>query len=114
MAERTIAPVTGKPSGSKRRVGLLIAGSVVALFAVVFLGTGIYALWVDRVDRGSGGFVKVGSTTLNTSTYAIESPLTGDGPSWLYGSTVFGTGRVRATSQTTHAMFIGIARTRDV
>jgi len=58
--------------------------------------------------------VKIGSSNLNTGTYAIESPLTGDGPSWLYGSTVFGTGRIRATSQTAHPMFIGIARTSDL
>jgi hypothetical protein len=71
-------------------------------------------LWVDRVDRGSGGFVSIGTTRLNTPTFAIESPLTGDGPSWLYGSTVFGTGRVRATSQNAHPTFIGIARSSEV
>lgn len=98
---------------SKRHIGSLIAGSIITLFAVVFVASGTWALWVDRVDR-SGGYVKIGSSTLNTPTYAIEAPLTGDGPDWLYGSTVFGTGRVRATSQNARPMFVGIARTRDV
>jgi hypothetical protein len=115
MTEHAIAPVTTDASGSgRRRVGSLVAGGAIAVFAVVFVTSGLWALWVDRVDRGSGGFVKIGSTTLNTPTYAIEAPLTGDGPHWLYGATVFGTGRVRATSQTAHPMFVGIARTSDV
>lgn len=115
MAAPAIAPVTPEASGSKRRrVGSLVVGSIVAAFAFVFLATGTYTLWADTAHRGSGGFVKIGSSTLNTSTYAIQSPLTGDGPEWLYGSTVFGTGRIRGTSQTDRPLFIGVARTRDV
>jgi len=92
----------------------LIAGGLVAVVAVVLIGSGSWAFWVDRVDRDAGGFVAIGTSDLNTATYAVESPLTGDGPDWLYGSTVFGTGRVRATSQSTQPIFIGIARTSDV
>jgi hypothetical protein len=114
MAE-TIAPVTSEASGSgRRRVGSLIAGSIAAVLAVLLLAPGVWALWVDRIDRGRGGFVSIGTTKLNTGTYAIRSPLTGDGPRWLYGSTVFGTGRVRATSQNEQPMFVGIARSSDV
>jgi hypothetical protein len=91
----------------------LIAGGIVSLLAVVFLAGGTWALWVDRVDR-SGGFVTIGSTELNTESYAFESPLHGDGPRWLYGSTVWGTGRFRATTQSSHPLFMGIARTDDV
>jgi hypothetical protein len=91
----------------------LIAGGIASLLAVAFLVGGTWALWVDRVDR-TGGFVTVGSTELSTETYAFESPLHGDGPRWLYGSTVWGTGRFRATSQSTHQLFMGIARTDDV
>jgi hypothetical protein len=114
MSEQTIAPVTSSASGrGNRRVGSLIGGSILCVLAVVFLAGGTWALWVDRVDRG-GGFVTIGTTKLNTGTYAFESPLHGDGPRWFYGRTVFGTTRVRATSQTAHPLFIGIARTDDV
>lgn len=113
MPEQTIAPRANASSSGRVRVGSLIAGGIVSLLAVVFLAGGTWALWVDRVDRG-GGFVTVGSTKLNTETYAFESPLHGDGPRWLYGSTVWGTGRFRATSQSTHPLFMGIARTDDV
>lgn len=114
MAEQSIARGSAESSASgKRRVGSLIGGSIAAALAVVLVTAGTWALWVDRVDR-HGGFVAIGTTDLNTGTYAIQAPLTGDGPSWLYGSTVFGTGRVHATSRSAHPMFIGIARTRDV
>jgi hypothetical protein len=114
MPEQSIAPVTTNVSGSgKRRVGSLIGGGILCLFAVVFFLGGTWAVWVDRVDR-SGGFVTIGTTKLTTGTYAFQSPLHGDGPRWLYGETVWGTARFRATSQTTHPLFIGIARTDDV
>jgi hypothetical protein len=95
------------------RLGSLIAGGLASLLAVVLLGAGTWALWLDRVDRGDG-FVTVGSSELTTKGFAFESPLHGDGPRWLYGSTVWGTGRFRATSRSTHALFMGIARTDDV
>src|SRR5690349_815201 len=98
----------------KRRIGSLIAGSIITVFALTLLVGGFWALWVDRIDRDGHGFVTIGTTKLNTPTYAIEAPLTGDGPSWLYGSRVFGTGRVRATSASTGPLFVGIARTSDV
>jgi hypothetical protein len=114
MPEQTFAPATATASvSSTRRYGSLIGGSVLCLFAVIFLAGGTWALWVDRVDR-SGGFVTIGSTNLNTGTYAFESPLHGDGPRFLYGERVWGTARFRATSETTHPLFMGIARTDDV
>lgn len=115
MAQQAIAPGTTEASDSRRRrVAALIAGSVIAVLAATALFGGAWALWVDRMDRSGGGFVTIGTTDLHTETYAIEAPLTGDGPSWLYGPTVFGTARVRGTSRNAHPMFIGIARTGDV
>jgi len=105
---------TAAAASNSRRIAPLITGSVIAVFAVTVLFAGAWALWVDRMDRGAGGFVTIGTTDLHTDTYAIEAPLTGDGPSWLYGSTVFGTARIRATSQNARPMFIGIALTSDV
>jgi hypothetical protein len=92
----------------------LVAGSVVCLLAVAFLAGGGWALWKDRVDRDTDGFVSIGSTTLRTDTYAIVGDLHGDGPSWLWESAVLGDSRVRATSQSQQPLFIGIARTDDL
>jgi hypothetical protein len=113
MVLQASAPGTSEASGTRRRVAPLIAGSVLAVFAVTTLIGGAWALWVDRMDRHDG-YVSIGTTNLHTETSAIQAPLTGDGPDWLYGRKVFGTARVHATSQHAQPMFIGIARTRDV
>jgi hypothetical protein len=69
---------------------------------------------MDRIDRDGAGFVQVESGRLHTDAYAIVSDLRGDGPDWLYGSTVFGDTRARVTSDTDKPVFVGIARTDDV
>lgn len=115
MSEQTVAPIAERASGSgRRRVGSLIAGSVVCVFAVVFLAAGGWALWEDRIDRDASGFVPIGTTSLRTETYAIVGNLHGAGPSWLWESGVFGDSRVRATSESQQPLFIGIARTDDL
>jgi hypothetical protein len=92
----------------------LVAGIILCVVAVVCVAGGGWALWVDRVDRDAKGFVSFGTTDLRTETHAIVGDLRGDGPSWLWGSTVMGDERVRATSQSGRPLFIGIARTDDV
>jgi len=115
MSEQTVAPITERASGSgRRRVGSLVAGSIVCVFAVVFLAAGGWALWEDRIDRDASGFVPIGTTSLRTETYAIVGNLHGAGPSWLWESGVFGDSRVRATSESQQPLFIGIARTDDL
>jgi hypothetical protein len=115
MSEHMVAPIAERASGSgRRRVGSLVAGSVVGVFAVVFLAAGGWALWEDRIDRDSSGFVPIGTTSLRTETYAIVGDLHGAGPSWLWESDVFGDTRVRATSDSQQPLFIGIARTDDL
>ena len=71
-------------------------------------------MWKDRVDRDGSGFVSIGTTELRTERYAIVGDLRGDGPDWLYGSTLLGDARVRAASQAGQPLFIGIARKDDV
>jgi hypothetical protein len=88
----------------------LVGGSILCVVALVFLAGGGWALWKDRVDRDADGFVSFGTTELRTDTYALVGDLRGDGPSWLYGSTVLGDARVRATSRAEQPLFIGIAR----
>jgi hypothetical protein len=106
----------GHPDGGTRhRIASLVAGGILSVLAVVLIAGGGWALWVHNVDRDAAGFVSVGTATnLQTDTYAITSKLRGDGPDWIYGSTLFGTGRVRATSLNGKPIFMGIARTSDV
>lgn len=85
-----------------------------AVIALLALAGGSWALWVDRMDRGAGGFVSTGPLHMRTDTFAIVGDLRGDGPSWLYGRTVFGDARVRVRSTGDNVLFVGIARTRDV
>jgi hypothetical protein len=84
------------------------------MLALVFVAGGGWALWKDRVDRDGKGFVSIGTSDLHTETYVIVGDLRGDGPSWLYGSTVLGDARVRATSRTGQPLFIGIAPKDEV
>ena len=100
--------------GRRHRAASLVAASIVSVLALVMLAGGGWALWKDRVDRDAKGFVSIGTTDLRTETHAIVGDLRGDGPSWLWGSTVLGDARVRATSQSARPLFIGIARTDDV
>ena len=92
----------------------LTVGSIICLIAVVLLASGGWALWKDLFDRDSSGMLSTGSLSLDTETYAIVGELRGDGPDWLYGATVFGEGRVRATSEEGESLFIGIARDEDI
>jgi hypothetical protein len=109
---RAIRTSTG---GSPRRpAAAFVVGGILCVVALVFLVGGGWALWKDRVDRDGKGFVSLGTTELQTEQYAIVGDLRGDGPSWLYGSTVLGDERVRATSQADQPVFIGIARKDDV
>lgn len=102
-----------RPS-SGRRIVRLTVGGIVGVVAVVCLVGGGWALWKDRVDRDGSGFVTIRTSDLGTQTYAIVGDLRGDGPAWLYGSSVIGDERVRATSSSTQPLFIGIARKTDV
>jgi hypothetical protein len=66
------------------------------------------------MDRDARGFVSIVTTELSPGQYALVGDLHGDGPRWIYGSTIWGTARVRATSNTARPLFMGIARTPDV
>jgi hypothetical protein len=104
----------GRAERRRRRVGSFVSGGILSFFALVLLAGGGWALWKDRVDRDADGFVSIGTTDLRTETYAIVGDLRGAGPEWLWGSTVMGDERVRATSLSGQPLFIGIARSDDV
>ncbi len=99
---------------ARPRVASLVVGSILCVVALVFIAGGGLALWKHGVDRDGKGFVSFETDELRTEQYAIVGDLRGDGPSWLYGSTVLGDARVRATSQAEQPLFIGIARKDDV
>lgn len=101
-------------TNTRPRVVSLVAGSILCVVALVFLTGAALALWKDRADRDRQGLVSFGTTDLRTEQYAIVGDLRGDGPGWLYGSTVLGNARVRATSHDGQPLFVGIARKADV
>ncbi len=96
------------------RVASLVSGSILCVIALVFLAGGAWALGKDRLDRDSDGLVTFGTTELQTEQYAVVGDLQGDGPHWLYGPSVLGDARVRATSQADQPLFVGIARKDEV
>jgi hypothetical protein len=104
----------GRTSSAGTKVVRLVAASLLGVVALSFFGGGGWALWKDRLGRDAQGYVSIGTTTLRTETFAIVGKLHGDGPSWLWESGVLGHSRVRATSQSSGPLFIGIARTSDV
>jgi hypothetical protein len=113
-AELYASPDDGRTPRRRRRIGSFVAGGILSLFSLVLLAAGGWTLWKDRVDRDADGFVSIGTTDLRTETYAIVGDLRGAGPDWLWGSTVMGDERVRATSLSGQPLFIGVARSDDV
>lgn len=112
--KRRQAPGSSPGRSRRPRFLSLVSASLLCVVALVFLAGGGWALWKDRVDRDGNGFVTFGTTELRAEQYAIVGDLRGDGPSWLYGSTVLGDARVRAMSKVEQPLFIGIARKDDV
>lgn len=103
-----------RDAGPRLATMTLVWALLTGLLTVALLVGGSWALWKDRVDRDAQGFVTLGTTDLRTETYAIVGDLRGDGPSWLYGATLLGEERVRATSSSQQPLFIGIALKDDV
>jgi len=100
----------------QRRRGLpaLLGGGVLGLVAVAVFAAGAWGLAIDRFGRDADGYLSISTMRLHTDTYALVSEMRGDGPRWVYGSTIFGDTRARVTSQSGQAVFVGIARSADV
>jgi hypothetical protein len=101
-------------SNRTSRVARIITCCVAGVLAVTLVAAGGWALWVDRVERDDAGFVSTGPLRMHTETYAIVGDLRGDGPAWLYGSTVLGDAQVRVHARGESTLFVGIARKADV
>jgi hypothetical protein len=94
------------------RITALVAGILVALFALGFLAAGGVALWADRSQRDDAGYVTTGEHTFSTGTYALATrkiDLRYFPSSWLDRI------RLRVTpTDPSGATFVGIARVGDV
>jgi hypothetical protein len=108
------APRTTQAQHERRRGVAVATGALLGLLSLLLLAAGGWALWKDRADRDDAGFVTFGAAELHTGQYAIVGDLQGPGPDWFYGSSVLGDERIRATSQATQPLFLGIARKEDV
>ncbi|HZD67683.1 MAG TPA: DUF4389 domain-containing protein [Actinomycetes bacterium] len=112
------APRAATPPGggwTAGRVMALVAGALLILVSLGSLGGGAAALWADRSQRDSAGYLTADSTRFTTTSYALTSEGVDlrDGASWLYRN-AFGTVRIRATSaDPSTPLFVGIAPTAE-
>ncbi len=106
------AAAPSAPSGwTAGRIVSVVAGSLVGLIGLAFLGTGGVTAWATTTQRDAAGYLSTESRSLDTSSYAITSEnFRIRGPvGWFAPTNVIGTIRVRATSADPQdAVFIGI------
>jgi hypothetical protein len=99
-----------------RRITALVIGSLLALVAVGFLGSGGWALWVDRSQR-DGGYVTTPSHQFSTAGSALATKSTqlgSAGTGWLYAPGLLGNVRIRVTPASSGPVFVGIGPTGAV
>jgi hypothetical protein len=100
------------------RTASVIAGGVLALFAVGLTIGGAAILWADRANRDSTGYLTSASTTFSTAGRALTSDsmsIDGGGPGWAYPRSVLGDVRFRFTADDpSRETFVGIAPTSAV
>jgi hypothetical protein len=101
------------PSGwTAGRIVSVVAGSVIGLIALAFLGAGGVTAWATTTQRDAAGYLSTESRSLDTSSYAITSEnFRIRGPvGWFAPAHLLGTIRVRATNaDPNNAVFIGIS-----
>src|SRR4051812_44189552 len=101
-----MAPVTPQ---KKKSTGLLVAGSVVALFGAIFVAVGGTGIWAET-QRDSDGYFATHSHVYQSKTAAIESDGIRVGsavPTWFAGN-------VRLQVSGDRSVFVGIARKATV
>jgi hypothetical protein len=111
-----MSPRAGHWTGG--RIAALVVGIVLVLFALGPIGGGAFALWVDRTQRDTAGYVTTGTHAFSTSGSAlITDPVELDSPrvGWLYSAVILGNVRIQVTPTTVNApVFVGIAASGDV
>ena len=99
-----------------RRLAAIVAGGAAAVMSLGFLGTGAALLWADsEADRQ--GYISTDTERFSTGSRALATEnldMDLDGPESLIDDGELGKLRVRAESNDGKAVFVGIARTRDV
>jgi hypothetical protein len=99
------------------RIAMIVAGSLLALIAMVAVVPGAYGLWLHTTQR-SDGYVMTSSERLATGGYALATRtlhISSDVPTFLYGRDWLGEVRLRGESASpARPLFIGIARKDDV
>lgn len=100
----------------KTRIPLIVVGAITALFAAGLLATGGAVLWVDG-KKDDQGYISTTSKPFGANSAALATEnldVDLDGARWLINSDHYGKVRVKVTPRTDKAVFVGIARTRDV
>jgi hypothetical protein len=96
---------------------MVVAGSLLALFAVGLVALGAYGLWLHTTQR-SDGYVMTSSERFSTGSYALSTQtlrISSDVPDFLYGRDWLGHVRLRGESANpARPLFIGIGRKADV
>ena len=115
-------PDTASPSPSPPRrysggrIAAIVAGSVLAVFAVAGLLAGGALLWADG-HKDKDGYVSTHTERFSTRTAALATEnldVNLDGADAVVSPGDYGKVRVRATPRAGKDLFVGIARTRDV
>ena len=100
-----------------RRTAALVAGVLIALFALMLLGAGGTGVWADLTQR-DGDYVTTDVHAFSTagSALATESTKLGtSGIGWLYAPDLLDKVRIRVTPVSSGAtVFVGIGATSDV
>ena len=110
----TTRPTRGSRGGG---IALVILGSFVALLAFGLLAGGGVLMWASQTQRDAAGYLTSPSTSLRSTSYAIAATdinVTIDAPGWHVATDALGSVRIRATSSSPSAIFIGIGPANDV
>jgi hypothetical protein len=98
------------------RVGPIVAGSILAMVALVLIAAGGFALWGES-KKGADGYLSTGTERFGTSARALASERLDvdiDSKDWLAGVEDLGDTRLKVASASGERVFAGVAPTRDV
>ncbi len=107
-APGTARPPAGHSGWKPARVIAVVAGGLVGLTALATLSVGGWATWMTNAQRDASGYVNADRHTITTAGHAITSPEVGELADKTWGG-LLGTVRLRATSTSPGAVFIGVA-----
>jgi hypothetical protein len=98
------------------RTASVVVGVLVGLFSLGLLGLGGVLLWADS-KKDDQGYISTHTERFHTGTSAIATEnldVGSDGPDWLTSHDHYGNVRLEVDPRTDKAVFVGIARTKDV